>query len=390
MSSLILSGCRVTTQKAFFRGLSFVNSPRPGAEIQNSVFISQSTDPLFNLTFEDWLFRHSSPEQPLLFLYRNTPCVVVGRNQNPWKEVNMQALRSRDVPLVRRRSGGGTVYHDLGNTNFSIHLARRAFDRRATSQLVLRAVTSLGVARARLNDRNDICVGDDKMSSYVSGSAYKIVSARAYHHGTMLISTRLDALGDLLRVDKPTMVTAGVASVRSPVCNLQQTTPHVEHAGFMSAVVDEFRREYALDATDDPTQYVDESARALPYIQNGITELKACSMLFIRFSVLTLAQTWDWLYGQTPQFTYTIEQTFTWGSVTAELRAKHGVILSCGLQAPTAPTGVSSALETLAASAEGQRYGSWPPQRSGDSKRFSDSDGPEIGEVTRWLAGMLN
>ncbi|KAJ7859963.1 hypothetical protein B0H14DRAFT_3446351 [Mycena olivaceomarginata] len=273
----------------------------------------------------------------------------------------MQALRTRDVPLVRRRSGGGTVYHDLGNTNFSIHLARRAFDRRVTSQLALRAVLALGVPRARLNDRNDICVGDDKMSSsgkYVSGSAYKIVSARAYHHGTMLISTRLDALGDLLRVDKPTMVTAGVASVRSPVCNLQQTSPHVEHGVFVNAVVDEFRREYALDEADDPTQYVDESARALPYIQNA----------------------GDWLYGQTPEFTYTIEQAFAWGSVTAQLRAKHGVILSCALHAPTAPPSVAHALERLGASAEGERYGSWPPL----------SDGAEIGEVTRWLAGMLN
>ncbi|KAF8214144.1 Lipoyltransferase and lipoate-protein ligase [Mycena galopus ATCC 62051] len=368
MSRLLLPSCRITTRKAcFFRSLSSVQS-RP--EIQNSVFISQSTDPLFNLTFEDWLFRHSPPDKPLLFLYRNTPCVVIGRNQNPWKEANMQALRTRDVPLLRRRSGGGTVYHDLGNTNFSIHLARRAFDRHATSQLVLRAVMSLDVAQARLNDRNDICVADDKMSSrakYVSGSAYKIVSARAYHHGTMLISTRLDALGDLLRVDKPTMVTAGVASVRSPVRNLQQTSPHIEHTVFMNAVVDEFRREYAVNETDDPTQYVDESARALPYIQNGIAELKS----------------WDWLYGQTPEFTYTIEQAFAWGSVTAELRAKHGVIISCALHAPTAPPDVSRLLEQLGTSAKGERYGSWPPPRN-------DSNSIELGEVTHWLVKMLN
>jgi lipoate-protein ligase A len=118
----------------------------------------------------------------LLLIYRNEPCVVIGRNQNPWKEVNMNALRAKDMPLVRRRSGGGTVYHvstgqvfavssaeyipvqDLGNTNFSIHLSRRTFDRRVTSQTVLRAVLSLGIDQARLNDRNDICVGVDKMS----------------------------------------------------------------------------------------------------------------------------------------------------------------------------------------------------------------------------------
>ncbi|KAF7352307.1 Lipoyltransferase and lipoate-protein ligase [Mycena venus] len=323
--------------------------------IDRSVFISESTDPLFNLTFEDWLFRHSPPDKPVLFLYRNTPCVVIGRNQNPWKEVNMQALRSRNVPLVRRRSGGGTVYHDLGNTNFSIHLARRAFDRRVTSQLVLRAVLSLGVERARLNDRNDICVGDDKMN----------------------------ALGDLLRVEKPTMITKGVASVRSPVCNLQQTSPHIGHDVFVNAVVDEFQREYGLDKADNRTQYVDDSARTLlsldddgsgrtlEYVDNGVAELKS----------------WDWLYGQTPEFAYSIEQGFPWGSVTAELRAKHGIILSCALQAPNAPSHVVRALEQLGASAEGERYGSWPPLRQQDDRA---EVGPKVCEVTRWLAGKLN
>ncbi|KAJ7887613.1 Lipoyltransferase and lipoate-protein ligase [Mycena olivaceomarginata] len=343
MYSSILSGCRIRTLRktCFYRGLASTSKTR----------FSSLSRPILCLTSPSrtgLLFRHSPPEKPLLFLYRNTPCVVIGRNQNPWKEANMQALRTRDVPLVRRRSGGGTVYHDLGNTNFSIHLARRAFDRRVTSQLALRAVLALGVPRARLNDRNDICVGDDKMNpgSTSPGSAYKIVSARAYHHGTMLISTRLDALGDLLRVDKPTMVTAGVASVRSPV-------PHVEHDVFVNAVVDE---------TDDPV----------------------CTLLHAPATALippqTQYQSWDWLYGQTPEFTYTIEQEFAWGSVTAQLRAKHGLILSCALHAPTAPPSVAHALERLGASAEGERYGSWPPL----------SNGAEIGKVTRWLAGMLN
>ncbi|KAJ7098667.1 hypothetical protein B0H15DRAFT_821780 [Mycena belliarum] len=332
-------------------------STLPSSSIQNSVFISRSTDPLFNLTFEDWLFRHCPIERPLLFLYRNTPCVVIGRNQNPWKEVNMASLRARGVPLVRRRSGGGTVYHDLGNTNFSIHLARQAFDRRTTAQLVLRAVRAMGIERARLNDRNDLCVGDDK----VSGSAYKIVNTRAYHHGTMLISTQLETLGDLLRVDnRGTMVTAGVASVRSPVCNLQQSSPATEHDTFASAVVDEFRAEYGLD---DPTQTIDEAAGDPAYIQRGIAEL----------------QTWEWLYGQTPAFTHTLENAFPWGAVTAEVRAKHGVILSCTLRTPDLP---SAALEALSSSAEGARYGAWPTGSA------HVSDGP-AGDVQRWLSEAL-
>ncbi|KAJ7771021.1 hypothetical protein DFH07DRAFT_804529 [Mycena maculata] len=292
MYSSIIS--RQTRRKIpLIRSLSSATSP----DIRNSVYISHSTNPYFNLTFEDWLFRHGPPESPLLFLYRNSPCVVIGRNQNPWKEVNMGALRERGVPFVRRRSGGGTVYHDLGNTNFSIHLARRAFDRRATAQLVLRAVLSLGIENARLNDRNDLCVGADK----VSGSAYKIVNTRAYHHGTMLISTQLNTLGDLLRTDKEAMVTAGVASVRSPVCNLQQSSPQIEHAVFARAVVDEFRTTYELDEGSDPMQNIDESSGDPAYIQRGMDELKS----------------WDWQYGQTPEFTYTLDTSFPWGPVVS-------------------------------------------------------------------------
>ncbi|KAF8874354.1 hypothetical protein BD779DRAFT_1566899 [Infundibulicybe gibba] len=267
-----------------------------------SIYVSSSTSPYFNLTLEDWLFRHKSPDEPLLLIYRDEPCVVIGRNQNPWKEVNFEAIRARPgIPWIRRRSGGGTVYHDLGNTNFSIHLPRQTFDRHVTAQIVLRAVRSLGID-ARVNERNDICVGPDK----VSGSAYKIVNKRAYHHGTMLISTKLDTLGDLLRTDKETMITRGVASVRSPVCNLQQYSNEVTHDTFADAVVAEFRKEYDIH---EPVHTVEETEDMtnIEYIQKGIEELHS----------------WDWAYGQTPEFSYTLSRTFSGGEMASFLHPNH-------------------------------------------------------------------
>ncbi|RDB20159.1 Lipoate-protein ligase A [Hypsizygus marmoreus] len=311
---------------------------------QHSIYISNSTNPYFNLTFEDWLFRHKNSEEPLLLIYRDDPCVIIGRNQNPWKEVNFEALHARPgIPFIRRRSGGGTVYHDLGNTNFSIHLPRQAFDRHVTAQVVLRAVRSLDID-ARINERNDICVGPDKMSR----SAYKIVNKRAYHHGTMLISSQLDILGDLLRTNKDTMVTKGVASVRSPVCNLQRFSDAISHDNFMNAVVHEFQKEYGLQSSP---QMIDqtEDLEILDYIRKGMDELRA--------SLLS----WDWAYGQTPEFTYMIENSFKWGNMMVEIRSKHGIINSCAfnLMNTSLDETIVEEITGLGRSLEGTRYGFW-------------------------------
>ncbi|KAL7282633.1 LOW QUALITY PROTEIN: hypothetical protein ACG7TL_004105 [Trametes sanguinea] len=315
-------------------------SGAPAPTPKHSIYVSESTNPYFNLTFEDWLFRHKSPDQPLLLVYRDQPCVVIGRNQNPWKEVNLRASRRTGIPFIRRHSGGGTVYHDLGNTNFSIHLPRASFDRHATAQVVMKAVRSLGVD-ATVNDRNDICVGKEKIC-FIPPS---IVKDRAYHHGTMLISTRLDTLGELLRSGKDTMETRGVASVRSPVCNLQQYHPGTTHEKFVDAMIHAFRQEYG---------------------------------------------TWDWAFGQTPEFTYKIQKSFSWGSTdfldasyqSAELRSKHGIILSCTFtHSEHSDSSLLTGLEKLAQGLEGERYGFVDESVA----VFASSIDERIGEVWQWL-----
>ncbi|KAH9179535.1 Lipoyltransferase and lipoate-protein ligase [Lactarius sanguifluus] len=318
---------------------------------KHSIYVSQSSDPYFNLTFEDWLFKEKPTHEPLLFIYRDRPCVIIGRNQNPWKEVNFPELHRANVPFIRRRSGGGTVYHDIGNTNFSIHLPRSSFDRNVTAELVLRAVRSLNID-ARVNERNDVCVGHYK----VSGSAYKIVKDRAYHHGTMLISSQLGTLGDVLHVSKDSMVTRGVASVRSPVRNLREFSPTVTHDTFVKAMVQAFREEYHVK---EPVQYVQASDTTdSPYIQNGIAEL----------------HDWGWAFGQTPEFTYSISRAFGWGS-TARIHSKHGVILSCSLTAED--TSDTMKLEGLGRELEGQKYGFLDKKATYDCGR--------IEEVRQWL-----
>lgn len=333
---------------------------------QHSIYVSQSTDPYFNLSVEDWLFRHKAPEDPLLFIYRDKPCVVIGRNQNPWKEINLTALRDMpSVPFVRRRSGGGTVYHDLGNTNYSIHLPRHSFDRSVTAQIILRAVRSLGV-NAHVNDRNDICIEDKK----ISGSAYKIVKNRAYHHGTMLISTQLETLGELLRSRKDSMLTKGVASVPSPVCNLRQHNVNISHEQFCETAISEFRRVYDVN---EEVQRISENTDLvdLDDVHKGVTELSS----------------WEWAYGQTPEFTYTKSVVFEWGNVAAKIQSKHGIILESSVRISNATASVSEGLiqeiENMAASLKGQRYGSIPPDAL-----ISSGIGPKE-DVQWWLHDMM-
>ncbi|KIJ57023.1 hypothetical protein M422DRAFT_773736 [Sphaerobolus stellatus SS14] len=300
-----------------------------------TVFISRSTSPYFNLTIEDWLFRKAPKQQPLLFLYINKPCVVIGRHQNPWKEINFPALRSLGIPFIRRRSGGGTVYHDLGNANYSIHLPRESFDRHKTSKVIQRALQSLHV-NAEVNDRNDICVGGFK----VSGSAYKIVNIRAYHHGTMLISTDLSKLGDALRNTKDTMVTRGVASVRSPVNNLWQFNPGLSYEGFENAMVETFNKEYYPDSTAAEVHEITESPEVLEidYIAKGIEELKS----------------WEWQYGQTPEFTHIMTGKFSWGELTFDISSKHGIINSCRVS--SSDPGLTSFCKAFGESLVDQKY----------------------------------
>ncbi|KAI6034547.1 hypothetical protein BKA83DRAFT_89606 [Pisolithus microcarpus] len=360
--------------------------PSTSLRPQSAIYVSTSTNPYFNLTLEDWLFRHYPAHAPLLLLYRDSPCIVIGRNQNPWKEVNLRVARERNVPWIRRRSGGGTVFHDLGNTNYSIHVPRTSFDRAKTANIVVRALRALG-AEGYANERNDICVGGKKMAAvltsacdrHVSGAAYKIVSGRAYHHGTMLISTRLDTLRDLLRVDKPTMNAKGVESVRSPVCNLVEANPRITHEAFVEAVIASFREEYDVD--DEPCM-VEETPEYVgdEYFKSGMAELPG----------------WEWAYGQTPEFEYVLKKKFGWGDVTSTIRSKHGIILSSTSTLAAATTAssrnIQATLDELGRRLEGKRYGFVQDAEvlSDLEYRSGDVAQSEAGELWRWLKAEMS
>ncbi|KAF2399316.1 hypothetical protein EJ06DRAFT_557769 [Trichodelitschia bisporula] len=311
-------------------------------------YISTSPNPVLNLSIEHFLFQTSPPGSRILFLYTNSPSIILGRNQNPWSEVNLSLLSAAPrgpqteppdlgaVALVRRRSGGGTVFHDGGNVNWSVICDLGEFTRDKHAEMVVRALRELGVERARVNERHDIVLdqGATRRQSdtedthrtpwtdpdappplKVSGSAYKLARNRALHHGTALLgSPNLHVIPDYLHSPAKGLITSkGVASVSSPVGNIG-----VENGAFEDAVRDEFLRMYAADVE---AEVVGEQMLEVPEVKKGYVELKSP----------------EWTYLQTPQFTFStpvLERIASGqlreGAFTMSVR--YGVITSISLE----------------------------------------------------------
>jgi lipoate-protein ligase A len=254
---------------------NFTNAVNDAAN-KTQIYVSRSLDPYLNLSIEHYLLQKTPPESTILFLYTNRPCVVLGRNQNPWFEVNLGLLRNgtTNIDLVRRRSGGGTVFHDEGNVNYCVICPPSAFDKDKHAEMVVRALRKLGVEKARVNERHDIVMDKDvdghEKSFKVSGSAYKLVRTRSLHHGTCLLSSpNLPMISAYLRSPaKPFIKARGVESVSSPVSNT-----NIANENFEQGVISEFEKIYG----NKEVLIVGKAEEHIPEIVKGVTELKVCT-----------------------------------------------------------------------------------------------------------------
>ncbi|KAF1942378.1 hypothetical protein EJ02DRAFT_345734 [Clathrospora elynae] len=307
-------------------------------------YISSSNDPYLNLSIEDHILRKSPADSTVLFLYVNRPCVVIGRNQNPWTEVNLGILNAAygthkrkdseppgvgTVDLVRRRSGGGTVFHDEGNLNWSIICPRGDFTRDTHAEMVVRALRKLGIERARVNERHDIVLDQglerlacDTQNTHrtpytmkegalprplkVSGSAYKLTRQRALHHATTLLSSpNLHNITQYLRSPAKNLIHAqGVESVSSPVANIGLNVQT-----FQQRLQEEFATMYANFGTPSIVKTVGDDYLNIPDIRKGYDEL--------------LSE--DWMWSQTPAFTLVLDSK---DDIGIEMKVHHGVIKS--------------------------------------------------------------
>jgi lipoate-protein ligase A len=263
-----------------------------------------TTDPHLNLAIEEHLLRYTALEQDLLLLYINEPSLIIGRNQNILEEVNRVFVETYHIPVVRRLSGGGTVYHDLGNLNYSF-IARSgkedAVNFKKFTAPVIQALRQMGLP-AELGSRNEFLVAGKK----ISGNAIYSTPQGIVCHGTLLFNTDLDRLNESINVKPEKIVSKGVKSVRSQVVNIS------EH---LTQSMDIFTFRQRLIST------IFEGQHPLP--QYTLTPQDWAS-------IQTLAaqryHSWEWTYGRTPTFTLHKSQLFSFGQLDAQIDVRDGII----------------------------------------------------------------
>ncbi|XP_013413155.1 lipoyltransferase 1, mitochondrial isoform X2 [Lingula anatina] len=264
------------------RDLSIVADTTNITGLPRCVYLSKSNNIFENLALEDWIYENTDFEkQNVLLLWRNEPTVVVGRHQNPWKECNVFKLQNLSVHLARRKSGGGTVYHDLGNLNCTFFTTKTQYNRDRNLLLVAKAVNQRWGLDLAINERDDIVMNGKYK---VSGTAAKLGRKSAYHHFTLLYNTNLDRVHQLLHIHKADINSTATDSVKSSVQNLCCVEPSIDFESLTEAVA----REYLHNAQQ----------------QENITELDPTDES--RFpgieKIRESLENWQWVYGKTPAF----------------------------------------------------------------------------------------
>lgn len=266
---------------------------------------SRETVPYHNMALEEYLLRHVGESECILYLWQNRKTVVLGRNQNCWKECKQQELEQDGGFVARRLSGGGAVYHDLGNLNFTFLTATENHDVPRQLKVILQAVKQWGI-EAKIDGRNDLTVNGSKFS----GNAYYRAGGNSMHHGTILLGVDMGELSRYLTVSAEKLRSKGVDSVRARVINLAQLHPAINVEVLCGAMHDAFGQVYDL-----PVQ---------PFAEQTIDPLEL-DTLRQKFA------DWQWRLGRPIEFTWETSERFSWGGAQLQLEVKGGVVRAATL-----------------------------------------------------------
>lgn len=267
--------------------------------------VNNSNDPAYNLAFEEYCFKHLPREEDYVILWINGPAIIVGKNQNTLEEVNSRYVEEKNIKVIRRVTGGGAVYHDLGNLNFSIItnvVGAEKIDFKKINIPIVKALEKLGI-KCELSGRNDITLDGKKFS----GIAQSVWKKRVLNHGTILFDTDLTVLSSALNVKADKIESKGVKSVKSRVTNIK---PYLEKDVEMSVFKDLLLQYIFEYQGETPKEYV--------LSQDDLAEIKR--LYSEKYS------TWNWNYGESPKFNYKNYKRFPFGSIDVRLEINNGII----------------------------------------------------------------
>jgi len=301
MQSLSVQTSRIGLKLVHFSRSSFHRTIRNHSR---SVYFSKSNDIFTNLALEDWFYRNTNFEKSnFLLLWINKPCVVIGRHQNPWAEVDFRQLAHHGIQFSRRNSGGGTVYHDQGNLNCTFFSTRLGYHRKRNLELICKALTEEWNLNVEVSQREDIML-DQKYK--ISGTASKLGNKVAYHHCTLLINVDTSKLLQALNVTNLGVLSKATASVRSKTKNLSENIPSMTVDDVSAAIGKHFLG--TSSPTSDLFQLIEPNEQNFP----GLGELRD------EFS------SWEWIYGKTPQFS--VRWPLQESESILDIQVKKGVI----------------------------------------------------------------
>ena len=321
----------------------------------NRILMGDSVNPWRNLAVEALLFDGIGPDERVLYLWQNKNTVVIGRHQNAWKECRVQLLEEEGGRLARRSSGGGAVFHDLGNLNFSFVLPRSQYDVHRQLSVIRAAVAAFGVD-ARFTGRNDLVAGEG--GAKFSGSAYRFTDRAALHHGTLMVNVAMDRLGRYLAPDEGKLRAKGIASVRSRVCNLAELAPSITIEGLADALKRAFVQEYG-------------PAGALAVADLDRDKLAALEEQYA---------SWDFRMGRALPFDATLDTRFAWGGVTLELSLREGTVVRAKVFSDAMDEAM---IDRIAPALVGVRY-----ENQALASAVRDIGGDQPGDLARWLEGV--
>ncbi len=259
---------------------------------------SQSTNPQENLALEEYLGQICSDNEVWLYLWQNRDSVIIGRNQNPWRECRVSLLKKDGVFLVRRNSGGGAVFHDLGNLNFTFIASKQLYNLEKQLETVLRALKAFNIS-AEFSGRNDITVNGRKFS----GNAFTHKKNVSIQHGTLLINSDMEKLSRYLTASKAKLQSKGVSSTRSRVCNLAELCPSITAQTLKTQLHSAFNQIYQSQAVCEPLFNSSDYSELIDKFASD-----------------------QWNLMESPKFSAQFETRFAWGEIQLYIQAEHGII----------------------------------------------------------------